>query len=291
MSRRRLNPAQHQRARGLLELDFEVSVRGTELAELFQSAPLRALFPTPEPDEVPIAAVVNIAGGLAGGDALDIAVRLGAGARATVSAATAEKVYRSLGPATRIDTKLQADTGAWLEWIPQETILFDGARLERRITMEIAADARLLMAEILVFGRSAHGETLRSGLVRDSWRLRRDGVMLWADGLLLDGDPSAALAAPLGFAGAEALGTVLYGGEGAEALRDGLRDAVARSAAPGGTLLAGTPGGVTIPRPGLLLGRWLGDAQAVRGAVADAVMALRSRALGLPPRLPRLWTN
>ena len=282
MSRRRLNPLPHQRARGRLELGFVATARGTVLADLYQSSPLRALFPTPEPDEAPIAAVVNIAGGLAGGDALDIAVRLGAGARATVSAATAEKVYRSLGPVARIDTRLEAGAGAWLEWIPQETILFDGARLERRITVEIAADARLLMAEIFVFGRSAHGETLRSGLVRDAWRLRRGGALLWADGLLLDGDPGAALAAPFGFAGAEALGTVLYAGEAAESHRDGLRDAVPQSAAPGG---------VTVPRPGLLLGRWLGDAQAVRRAVADAVIALRSRALGLPPRLPRLWTN
>lgn len=281
MPRRSSDNPPHQRARGRLLLGFARQARGTVLDELFQAAPLRALFPTPEPDEALTAAVVNTAGGLAGGDVLEIAVRAGADAQATVSAAAAEKVYRSLGDATRIETRLEAEAGARLEWIPQETILFDGARLMRRIDVELAPDARLLMAEILVFGRAARGEVLRSGALRDSWRVRRGGALLWADGLALEGELGA-LSAPFGFGAAEALGTVLYLGEGAEGLLPALR---------GEDTARPTPGGVTLPRPGLLLGRWLGGALAVRRAVARFVLAVRAEAMGLPARLPRLWTT
>jgi len=282
MSRRQPDSVEHQRARGRLQLGFAREARGTVLAELFQSSPLRALFPTPEPDEAVTAAVVNTAGGLAGGDALDITVRAGERATATVSAAAAEKVYRSLGPATRIDTRLEAAAGARLEWIPQETILFDGARLERRIGVDLAPDARLLMAEIMVFGRAARGEVLTSGAIRDSWRLRRGGTLLWADGMGLEGDIGTTLTAPFGFGAAEAFGTLLYAGEGAEALVPLLR---------GEDRTWPAPGGVTLPRPGLLVGRWLGRAMDVRRSVAAAMLAVRAEAMGLPARLPRLWTT
>lgn len=282
MPRRPPDSIPHQRARGRLDLGFARQARGTVLDELFQSSPLRALFPAPEPDEAITAAVVNTAGGLAGGDTLAVAVRAGDGAVATVSSPAAEKVYRSLGEATRIATSLAVGAGARLEWIPQETILFDGARLERRIVVDLAADARLLMTEVMVFGRTAHGEVLTSGAIRDSWRIRRDGTLLWADGLVLEGDLAARLRAPFGFGAAQALGTLLYAGEGAEALIAPLREGEREWPAPGG---------MTLPRPGLLLGRWLGGALAVRRSVSGAMRMVRAAAMGQPARLPRLWTT
>ena len=199
-----------------------------------------------------------------------------------MSTAAAEKVYRSLGAAdTRIATRLALGSGAVLEWIPQETILFDGARLERRLRAELAEGAVLLAAEILVFGRAARGERMRSGALLDAWRIHGPDGLLWADALALPDDPGEALGAPFGFNGAEALGTVLLAGRGAaKAGRDLLR--AAASAAPGGA---------TVPRPGLLLARWLGAAAAVRASVGGAIIALRAGLLGLPPRLPRLWTT
>ena len=282
MPRRPTDSIPHQRARGRLVLGFARQARGTVLDELFQSSPLRALFPDPEPDEAITAAVVNTAGGLAGGDALDVRVRVGEGAVATVSAPAAEKVYRSLGAPTLISTTLAVGAGARLEWIPQETILFDGAVLERRIGVDLAADARLLMAEVMVFGRTAHGEVLTSGALRDSWRLRRGGSLLWADGLAMEGDLSTPLTAPFGFAAAQALGTLVYAGEGADALIARLREDDREWPAPGG---------VTLPRPGLLLGRWLGGALAVRRSVSAAMLIVRAAAMGQPARLPRLWTT
>jgi urease accessory protein len=260
----------HQRATGQLEIGIG---RGG-LQHLFQAAPLRALFPTPEPDEALTIAVVNTAGGLAGADSLRIAVRAGEGARATLATPAAEKVYRSLGPDSALRCTLSLEAGAALEWIPQETILFDGGRFARRIDAELGRDARLLAAEAVVFGRPARGESFTHGLYRDAWRIRREGRLLWADGVTLD-DP-AALAGPFGFGGAEAMATLLLVDDRAEALLPALRE-------------AGYP--VTRPRPGLLLLRWLGAAAAVRSLLGNAICRLRAAALDLPPRLPRLWTT
>jgi len=269
--------AHHQRADGAFDLVFGSASRGTVLRDLYQQAPLRVLFPTPEPGEPPTAAVVNCAGGLAGGDALRQAVTLEAGARATVSTAAAEKVYRSLGPETRVASRIILGADAVLEWIPQETILFDGARLTRRMQVALAPGARLLAAEMLVFGRGARGERMLRGGVFDAWRIAGPAGLLWADALAVE---AAELAAPFGFGGATATGLLLLAGGDATAARDLLR-----------ALPETAPGAATIPRPGLMLARWLGSATAVRGAMAAAIVALRAGALGLPPRLPRLWTT
>jgi len=123
-----LTQPRHQRSRGRLDLDYALHEGRTMLGGLYQSPPMRALFPDPEADEAPICALVNTAGGLAGGDRVEIALSLGAGARASFSTPAAEKIYRSLGPATEISVSLEAGPGAVFEWIPQETILFEGAR-------------------------------------------------------------------------------------------------------------------------------------------------------------------
>ena len=268
----------HQRAHGTAELGFVHTPRGTVLKHLFHAAPLRVLFPTPEPGEAPMAALVNVGGGLAGGDSLDARVTLGEAAVAGVTTPAAEKVYRALAEETRIATRLEVGAGATLEWLPQETILFQGARLERRLDAALAPGARLLAAEMLVFGRVARGERLTQGSLFDAWRIRRDGRLLWADATALDGDIAGRLAAPFGFAGAEASGLLLLAAGEAEALagRDLLRDKGFDA---------------TLARPGLMLARCLGGASPVRDAMARAIPLLRAGVLGLPARLPRLWTS
>ncbi|WP_426958694.1 urease accessory protein UreD [Muricoccus radiodurans] len=268
----------HQRAEGVAELRFERDGVRSVLRHLYQSAPLRILFPTPEPDEPPLAALVNTAGGLAGGDSLRIAATAGPGATATLCTPAAEKLYRSLGPETRIATALRVETGAVLEWLPQETILFDRARLRRRLEVDLAPGARLLAAEMLVFGRAARGERFDQGTLHDSWRLRVDGRLRWADALRLD-DPAAALADRFGFAGAGSFATLLYAGTDAAPRLPLLRD------------LAGPLGAATVPREGVVLIRWLGPAVPVRAALAAAIPPLRAALFGLPPLLPRLWTT
>lgn len=275
MPRKPAHPG-HQRARGGASLRFVSAGGRTRLADLHQSVPLRVLFPTPEPGEPPVAAVVNIAGGLAGGDAVGLSVVMAPGTLATLSTPAAEKIYRSLGPQTRVETRLNVASGAALEWIPQETILFDGARLARRIEADLAPGARVIMAEILVFGRHARGETLGHGSLLDTWRLRRGGALVWADGLAFGPDPRAMLDNRFGFSGAEACATLAVCAEdGLAALRDALREQGVAA---------------TLPRPGLLLARWLGGAVPLRREMGAAIRLARSRLLGLPAALPRLWT-
>jgi len=266
--------ASHQRGSGFLEVGLAVRDGRTTLRHLHQVSPLRALFPTPEPDEALTVALVNTSGGLAGGDALAIAIHAEPGVRATISAPAAEKIYRSLGPPSRIDCALRLDAGAMLEWIPQETILFDQARLRRRIEVTLAPGATLLAAETLVFGRAARREVFARGTLHDQWRIRRDGVLVWADGL--DFEAPAALENPFGFDGAEALGTLILAGESASAMLDALREAGAAA---------------TMPTKRLLVARWIGPALSVRRAVGAALCQVRALALGLPARLPRLWTT
>lgn len=266
--------ALHQRGRGILEIGLALREGRTALRHLHQVSPLRALFPTPERDEALTVAMVNTGGGLAGGDALATAVTAVAGCRATLTTPAAEKIYRSLGPSSCIGCTLTLGPDAQLEWIPQETILFDGARLQRRIEADLAPGAALLAAEMLVFGRAARGETFAAGALQDGWRIRREGRLLWADGLALR-DP-AALRNAFGFGGAEAMATLLFVGEAAPSLLPLLRDA--------GTL-------ATLPQPGLLLARWLGGAAEARGLLGEAIGCLRNAAFGLPTRLPRLWTS
>ncbi|MGO8920125.1 MAG: urease accessory protein UreD [Stellaceae bacterium] len=248
------------------------------LVHLYQRTPCRVLFPRPEPGDLPVAALLTTSGGLAGGDRLCLSVALEAGARAVATTAAAEKVYRSLGPDAAVTVTLAVAEGAWLEWLPQETILFDGARLVRRIAAELAPGARLIAAETVVFGRAARGERLTYGLLQESWRIRCGGRLVWADALRLDGDIGRLLAAPAGLAGAGALATALYIGEDAA---DQLAAARALAEADGG--------GATLVN-GVLLARFLAPrAEVVRGAVARYVAGLRHAAAGLPAALPRLW--
>jgi urease accessory protein len=267
----------HQRARGGADLEFRLTGGRTRIAHLHQAAPSRFLFPTPEPGEPPLAALVNTAGGLAGGDAVSVGLRLGAGCHAILSTPSAEKVYRSLGPATRVAAEIGVGPGATLEWLPQETILFDGARLDRGFAVRLDPGARLLMAEMVVFGRQARGETMRQGALLDRWRMVREGRLLWAEGVALGDDLAERRAARFGFAGAEAMATLLLVRPGVvEPCRDALRAAGVAA---------------TIARPGLLVARWLGDAVAVRDGLAAAICGMRAEGLGLAPRLPRLWTS
>ena len=268
----------YQRADGAAELRFERAGGRSLLRHLYQSAPLRVLFPRPEAGEPPLAALVNTAGGLAGGDRLRVEALACAGTTATLCTPAAEKLYRSLGPETTIGTTLRLETGAVLEWLPQETILFDGARLRRRLEVEMAPDARLLAAEMLVFGRAARGECFREGSLHDSWRLRMGGPLRWADALRLD-VPGAALEDRFGLGGAGSFATLLYAGPDAAGHLPRMREA------------AGPLGAATLPREGVALIRWLGPAAPVRAALAAAIPALRPALMGLPPLLPRLWTT
>ena len=251
----------------------------TRLADLFQRAPLRVLLPDAVDDAVPHAVLLNTAGGLVGGDRLEIEIALEPGARALVTQQAAEKVYRSAGADVTVANRLAVGDRAWLEWLPQETILFEGARLRRRLTLDLAGSGAALAGEILVFGRHARGERMLSGAAFDGWEIRRDGRLLWADALDLGDDPGAALGSSAGFGGAVALGTLVCAIPDAASRLDAAREALGDTTEAGASVVGE-----------ILLVRFL-DARpdALRRRFAAVWAALRRAALGLPPVLPRVW--
>ena len=155
------------------------------------------------------AVIVNTAGGMAGGDRFSIEIAAGDGADVVAGTAAAEKVYRAIGTDTEVSTRLSVGVGGKIAWLPQEMILFDRARLNRRIDIDLAADASLLLCEAVVFGRAAMGETVEQGALIDRWRLRRDGKLVFAENVRLDGAITETLLRPASARGGAALATVL----------------------------------------------------------------------------------
>jgi urease accessory protein len=262
------------RARGAVKFDVHLQDGVTRRRHLHESGSLRVRFPSPEVEGLS-AVFVNTAGGIAGGDRFDIEIAAGEGARLAVTTAAAEKIYRAAGPAAQVNIALKAAAGAHLAWLPQETILFDRARVSRRIDIDLADSASLLLCEIVVFGRAAMGERMRHGEFVDRWRLKRGGRLVFAENVRLDGDIGEKLARPAVAKGGVAVGTALIV-PGDEALLERLR---ALSGFFGGEV------GISVWN-GFAMARFCAqDASKLR---AD-MMAVLGRASG--SALPRLWLN
>jgi urease accessory protein len=262
------------RARGAVRFDVHLADGVTRRRSLHESGSLRVRFPSPEADGLS-AVFVNTAGGVAGGDRFEIGIATGEGTRLAVTTAAAEKVYRAQGPAAELDIALTAAAGSHLAWLPQETILFDSARVVRRIDIDLAESASLLLCEIVVFGRAAMGERMLRGEFVDRWRLRRGGRLVFAETVRLDGDIGAKLSNAAIAKGGVAIGTALIV-PGDEALVERIRE------------LSGSFGGE------VGISSWNGFAMA-RFCAQDAarlradMMAVLGRASGAA--LPRLWLN
>jgi urease accessory protein len=222
-----------QRSRGRAEVGFGP---GGRLLRLAQSGSARAILPDPDQPEV---VFLNTSGGLAGGDRLSYGLDVAAGVAATATTQTAERIYRSPdGTASSVDIGIRVGRGAHVDWLPQETILFDNARLARRTVIDLAQGAGCLMLESLVLGRQAMGETVRRVALTDIREVRREGRPLHFEPFALS---DAALATgPAGLDGARALASlVLVAPDAAGRLaplralppRDGCR--MAASALPG----------------------------------------------------------
>ncbi len=196
------------RAIGSVTFDVHLVDGVTRRRHLHESGSLRVRFPSPEAQGLS-AVFVNTAGGVAGGDRFDIDIATGEGSRLTVTTAAAEKVYRSHGPAAQLNIALKAAANSHLAWLPQETILFDRARAERRIDIDLVDSASLLLCEIVVLGRAAMGERMLHGRFVDRWRVRRSGSLVFAETVRLDGDIGEKLQRRAVAKGGVAVGTVL----------------------------------------------------------------------------------
>jgi urease accessory protein len=202
------------RASGRIALSVADEAGITRRARVHEDGSLRVRFPN-VPGDALEAVIVNTGGGMTGGDRFGIELTVGAGARLVASTAAAEKIYRSTGSDAEMTVRLDVAAGGRLAWLPQETILFDGARLSRGIDIDLAEDASLVMAEAVVFGRAAMGEAMNHGLFADRWHLRRNGRLIFADSARLDGAIADRMAAPAAAAGGVAIASVLAapGGE------------------------------------------------------------------------------
>ena len=198
-----LCPIRRQRAQAEARGAFARVGERTEAQRLFETGGLRWRFPrSSSPCE---AAIVNTGGGVAGGDSYRVSLELGERAEVEATTPSAERIYRSDGPAAAIATRLELAPGARLFWLPQETLMFEGAVLERRLEVEMSAEASVVIAETLVFGRLAMGESRIDASLRDSWRVRRDGRLVFADETRLE-HAGAALERKAVGAGARARG-------------------------------------------------------------------------------------
>ncbi|MGY8710343.1 urease accessory protein UreD [Bradyrhizobium sp. 18BD] len=261
------------RARGAVRFDVHARDGVTRRGTLHESGSLRVRFPSPEGGGLS-GVFVNTAGGVAGGDNFDIEIAAAEGARLTLTTAAAEKVYRAPGAPAQLNISLKVAAGAHLGWLPQETILFDRARVHRRFDIELDDAASLLLCEIVVFGRTAMGERVEQGEFVDRWRLRRSGKLVFAETVRLDGNIGAKLARSAVAKGGAAIGTALIV-PGDEALVERIREA--------SESFAGEVG----------ISAWNGFAMA-RFCAQDAAR-LRADMMAVLARtgaaLPRLWLN
>lgn len=262
------------RARGAVDFEVHAQDGVTRRGRLHESGSLRVRFPSPESEGLS-AVFVNTAGGIAGGDRFDVQIAASEGGRLTITTAAAEKIYRATDRPAELAISLKAAAGARLAWLPQETILFDRARVSRRIDIDLADGASLLLCEILVFGRIAMGERMRSGSLVDCWRLRHRGKLIFAETVRLEGDIGEKLARAAIGNNAAAIATALVV-PGDQALVERIRDA---SEAFGGEV------GISAWN-GFAMARFCAqDAARLRADVAR-VLGLAG---GVP--LPRLWLN
>src|SRR5207248_1550785 len=205
--------------------------------------------------EPPQAVLLTTSGGVTDGDSLKMAVDVGPGAEAVAATQAAEKIYRAAkgGGHCDMEIALTVHEGATLDWLPQETILFEGARLKRRTVAEVAPGGSLLACEMVVLGRAASGERFTGGLLLDSWSVRRAGKLAWTDALRVEGDTPVGA----GFGQANALATVIGVWDEPQARFEKARALLKQA----GEARAG----VTLVN-GVMVARLLGEATAVRSA-------------------------
>jgi urease accessory protein len=225
--------------------------------------------------------LVNASGGVAGGDRLEFAIAALGNASAAITSQAAEKVYRALSEPTRISTKLKVGEKAKLAWLPQETIVFNRARLSRETQIDLISGAELLALEWLVLGRTAHGEELVGGYINDSWRVRIDGRPSWADSFRVTDRMFQHLGSRALLSGSKAIGTLVCFGPHLNRRLEFLRDQAPSPGCQSAATLVG----------GLLVARFAADRP------SDLRLALRSllqeldRELGPGPfRVPKMWS-
>lgn len=278
------SPDELPRAVGRVDVAFKRRGEQTVLRNLYQQGSAKARFPKTFDGGPPEAVLINLAGGLTGGDCFQQTVHLDEGTHAVVSTQAAEKIYRASEGAKPacISNKLTVKATALGEWLPQETIFFDGGRLQRSFHADLTEDARLIACEATVFGRTAMGETVRTGYLRDDWRITIGDRIAFADGFCLDGPIQDQLNRPAIARGGRALASVLYVGADAEAMLAPARSELEPHREAGGYAAVSLIGKI-------LLARFIApDGPLLRSMLIRYIETIRVAA-GLNGGLPKLW--
>jgi urease accessory protein len=245
----------------------------TRLRRLYQDGCAKIRLPRSHGTDGLEAVLLNTSGGLTGGDRLSWCAVAGTGAALTLTTQACEKVYRASGGVAEVNVRLQAGAGAHLEWLPQETILFDEGALRRRVDVELAEDATLLAVEAVVLGRQAMGERVKRGQLQDRWRVRRGQRLAFADDLKLSGDMGRAAGCHATLGGARAFASLLLIAPDADQRLQPLRKVLG-------------PGGGASAFDGRLFARVVApNGFLLRQVLIAALATLRG---GVPP--PRVWT-
>lgn len=264
-----------QRSRGEASVALSHGPCGLRLTGLRQQGSAKCILPHGATGRggMPEVVFLNTSGGLTGGDALSYAVRLGPQVRALATTQTAERAYRSSGGAARVRVTMEVGAGGWLDWLPQETILFDDSRLDRRTTLDLAPGAGCLLLESVVLGRAAMGESVTKLALRDWREIRQSGRPVMVEPLTLT--DLALQTGVAGLGGARAFASVAMVGQGVADLLDPVRAVLDE---PGVTAAASAPDGR------LMLRMLAGDGWPLRRQIARCLAVLRRG-----QALPRVW--
>ena len=206
---RAATPLDQPRAIGNVRVSSKCGARRSVIDGLRQSGALKVLFPHGKTHLE--AVLINTAGGITGGDNFAVEAKAGSGSTLTVSTQAAERAYGAhAGQKGKLTTRLFVDPGATLNWLPQETILFDNCNLRRCLRADLAEGARFLMVEPVLFGRQAMGETLLDAIFHDRIEIWRDNALLYLDGCRFSGDIAAQLQHPAVASGARAMASLVW---------------------------------------------------------------------------------
>lgn len=261
-----------QRAEGRGYLTAKAAGGRTRLAEFFQEGAAKIRLPHTFDASMEMV-IINTAGGLTGGDRMDWRVVAEPETRIDVTTQACEKIYKASAGVAEIGTKITVGAGARVDWLPQETILFDRAALSRRLDVDLDDTAEFLAVEAILMGRKAMGEAVGTGLFRDRWRIRRGGKLIHAEDLALEGEVAALASQQAVLGGQVAFATILYAGPSAERYLAAVRP-----------LLEDAKGGASHWNDKLVVRLTAADGFALRKILIPIISALRN---GAP--VPKVW--
>jgi urease accessory protein len=270
-----------QRADGSGRIVLGSSEQGARIIDVFQKSPVRIMFPRVTGGPVEEAVLINTGGGVAGGDRLEYSVTALEGASIAVTSQAAEKVYRALDAPARIKTRLKVAERAKLSWLPQETILFNAARICRNTEIEASSGAEVLAVEWIVLGRSAYGEQIVNGQVTDSWRVKKDGRLIWADSFRCVDETYPNLHKKALLSRSRAIGTLVYLGRDLDDRLESIRGiAPSLECCCGATLVSG-----------VMIVRFAGETGfGLRLALHHVLERFRLDLGPGPFRVPKMWS-